>query len=45
MKKVCLSLLAIGVLAFGIVFSPANGPTMQSANEAEQQNLPIQPPV
>lgn len=45
MKKLCLSLLAFGVLAFGFAFSSANSQTTVAFEDARVQNLPIQPPV
>jgi hypothetical protein len=46
MKKACLSLLAFGVLAFGIVFSPTSPNVLTAQGPgAEVQHLPIQPPV
>jgi hypothetical protein len=45
MKKVFLSLLAIGALAFGFAFSSAGSQTTVAFEDATVQNLPIQPPV
>jgi hypothetical protein len=48
MKKVWFSLLAIGVLAFGIIGSTTNSQiklSAQGTDEISPNGLPIQPPV
>jgi hypothetical protein len=45
MKKVCLSLMAIGALAFGFALSTAGSQTTVAFEDARVQHLPIQPPV
>lgn len=48
MKKVCFSLLAMAILAFGFVGSTTNIQTKLTAQVTDvvsPNNLPIQPPV